>query len=155
MPPPKLKMHRAPNSGKLKAIPRPQPMPSTSQDHGAQSQDQREAQEKFELELAWCIQRLEESLNSGKLNEKQNRDTLKTLTTLRSSAQPTVKKRQLMRTTFGDYRAKMLEDEKTYSINPNSFKFLGSGRSSNKAYFVKKAAIVEGEKNFKFNFNIA
>lgn len=71
MPPPKLKMHRAPGSGKLKSIPRAQPIPSTSQ--GIQDPDQREAQEKFELELAWCIQRLEETLNSGKLNQKQSK----------------------------------------------------------------------------------
>lgn len=39
--------------------------------------------------------------------------------------------------------------------DPNSFKFLTTTSSKmNKAYFVKKAAIVNGEKNFKFNFDI-
>lgn len=70
MPPPKLKMHRAPNSGKLKSIPKLQPIASTSQ---SGDQEQQNAQEKFELELAWCIQRLEASLNSGKLNQKQSK----------------------------------------------------------------------------------
>lgn len=65
MPPPKLKIHKSSGSGKLKSIPKPQP--STSQTNP----EQREAQEKFEIELAWCIQRLEETLNSGKLNQNQ------------------------------------------------------------------------------------
>uniref|UniRef100_A0A336M2Z0 CSON001169 protein n=1 Tax=Culicoides sonorensis TaxID=179676 RepID=A0A336M2Z0_CULSO len=152
MPPPKLKMHRGTSSGKLKSIPKlQQPIPSTSQ--GNQSEDQREAQEKFELELAWCIQRLEETLNSGKLNQKQTDDAIKTMKILKSSSQPTVKKRQIMRQTFGDYRTKMAEDEKTYSISTNAFKFLPSSKFK-KSYFVKKAAIIDGDKNFKFNFSI-
>lgn len=58
-------------------------------------------------------------------------DALKTLTTLRSSSQPTVKKRQLMRQTFGDYRSKMAEDEKTYSIG----KFNKKNKFLNKIIF--------------------
>lgn len=39
-------------------------------------------------------------------------DTEKTLKLLKSNNQPLVRKRQLMRTTFGDYRTKMQEEEK-------------------------------------------
>lgn len=30
-------------------------------------------QQKFEVELCWCIQQLQKALKSGKLNEKQGR----------------------------------------------------------------------------------
>uniref|UniRef100_A0A336MWI1 CSON007095 protein n=1 Tax=Culicoides sonorensis TaxID=179676 RepID=A0A336MWI1_CULSO len=80
-------------------------------------------------------------------------DAIKTMKILKSSSQPTVKKRQIMRQTFGDYRTKMAEDEKTYSISTNAFKFLPSSKFK-KSYFVKKAAIIDGDKNFKFNFSI-
>lgn len=39
-------------------------------------------------------------------------DSEKTLRSLKSNNQPMVKKRQLMQSTFGDYRKKMADEEK-------------------------------------------
>lgn len=79
---------------------------------------------------------MEKSLESGNLAAKQGKfdtfiekispdrniymhflelsaqDTEKTIRLLKSSSQPMVKKRQIMQTAFGDYRKKMLEEEK-------------------------------------------
>lgn len=147
MAPPKVRMHQKPGAGKLKTLPKPNPTPSTST-------PQENAPESFEIELAWCIQRLEESLNSGKLNQKATDDTMKTIKILRSGNQPIIRKRQLMRTTFGDYRAKMLEDERNFSLDPRNIKFerTNVGKSSS---FVKKSAFLQaGGKDFKFNFDV-
>lgn len=158
MAPPKMKLHNKPGSGKLKHIPKPKPVhqlqtPSTSSQDPTPSVDPAEVQERFQMELAWCIQKLEESLNSKKLNQKQTEDTLKTLKVLASKTQPLIKKRQLMRQTFGDYRAKMVEDEKKFALDPNSFRFRGQP-SGSKSYFVKKAAVLQSGKDFRFNFTV-
>lgn len=66
----------------------------------------------FQLELCWCIQQLERSLNEKKGSEKQLQEAWKVLTVLKNNNQPVIRKRQLMRTHFGDYRAKMAAEEK-------------------------------------------
>lgn len=98
-----------------------------------------EADRQLELELCWCIQTLETSLDTGKLNAKQGKillnfnytfsvlliaqyleiaqDTDKTIKLLKSSTQPIIKKRQIMRASFGDYRAKMAEEEKKLRLS--------------------------------------
>lgn len=84
--------------------------------------------QRFEVELYWCIQQMQSALNSGKLSEKQGKGKLKTfriygdsktvqdhrkaLNTLMSHSAPVIKKRQVMRLSFGDYRAKMAEEDK-------------------------------------------
>lgn len=40
----------------------------------------------------------------------------KTIRLLKSSNQPVIKKRQIMHTAFGDYRAKMQEEEKRLNL---------------------------------------
>ncbi|KAJ8981299.1 hypothetical protein NQ317_004035 [Molorchus minor] len=65
-----------------------------------------EFQQKFELELCWCIQQIQVALKSGKLNNKQAQDHTKALNTLMSNTTSIVKKRQVMRLSFGDYREK-------------------------------------------------
>lgn len=89
-------------------------------------------QEKFESELCWCIQQLQRALKSGKLNEKQGKssqdirlfyfsifklvqDHRKALNVLMSHSTPLVRKRQVMRLSFGDYRTKMKEEDKKFS----------------------------------------
>lgn len=97
MPPPKAKLHK--NTGRLKNIntsyvdtstasrTNSAPTNTSNQPNTAQadrnrgsglitaaatsSQANSPAIEQFELELYWCIQTLEHSLNSGKLNAKQ------------------------------------------------------------------------------------
>lgn len=66
----------------------------------------------FQLQLCWCIQQLERTLAEKKGNEKQLQEAWKVLTVLKNNNQPMIRKRQLMRTHFGDYRAKMAAEEK-------------------------------------------
>lgn len=47
-----------------------------------------------------------------RLNIVTVQETWKVLTVLKNNNQPTIRKRQLMRTHFGDYRAKMAAEEK-------------------------------------------
>lgn len=43
-------------------------------------------------------------------------DTEKTIKLLKSANQPMIKKRQIMKTAFGDYRAKMQEEERRLGL---------------------------------------
>ena len=75
-----------------------------------------EDQVKFEAELAWCLEKLQASLESGKLSPKQVDDAAKTYKLLVNPKTAYIKKRQLMRTTFGDYRVKMEKDEEKFKL---------------------------------------
>lgn len=134
MPPPKLKLYK---TGKLKTISKPQQteVSHTAGLEGSSTSSQLDSENvrQFELELAWCIQTMESSLSAGKLNAGQGmpishrytfdmfhytfilnlvQDATKTLKILKSANQSMIRKRQLMRSSFGDYRAKMAEEEK-------------------------------------------
>lgn len=85
--------------------------------HESEGVDPEESLRQFQLELCWCIQQLERTLNEKKGNEKQLQETWKVLTVLKNNNQPIIRKRQLMRTHFGDYRAKMASEEKKLSKN--------------------------------------
>lgn len=78
-------------------------------------------------------------------------ETMKLISTLKSANQPLIKKRQIMRTTFGDYRAKMAQEETTMALNPESVGF-DTPKKKVKYHFVKKASILTGDKDFRFNF---
>ncbi|XP_011298379.1 UPF0488 protein CG14286 [Fopius arisanus] len=98
-----------------------------------------ETENKFELELCWCIQQLELSMTSNKLGDKQTREAHKSLKLLKSNNVPLVQKRQIMRTTFGDYRAKMLQEEKKHSKSASTVKIIVPKPNENKSIFLKKA----------------
>ncbi|KAJ8399817.1 hypothetical protein AAFF_G00405470 [Aldrovandia affinis] len=66
-------------------------------------------------ELDWCIEQLELGLRTQKSSPKQMEEAGRALKTLRNSKAPLVKKRQVMRTMFGDYRKKM-EDDKAKQV---------------------------------------
>lgn len=57
-----------------------------------------------------------------------------------------------MRTTFGNYRSKMAEEEESLAVNPDSVRFQ---REKAKSHFVKKSSILNGNKDFRFNFPLA
>lgn len=96
-----------------------------------------ELEQQFEVELCWCIQQLQVALKSGKLNSKQGKknpicfllitfvilvqDNTKALNILMSNSTPLVHKRQVMRLSFGDYRAKMSAEEKKCSKSMKVF----------------------------------
>uniref|UniRef100_A0A669PL93 Uncharacterized protein n=1 Tax=Phasianus colchicus TaxID=9054 RepID=A0A669PL93_PHACC len=73
-------------------------------DFGEQSDDQ------LQKEVDWCVEQLEIGLKTQKSTPKQVEEALRAIKTLRSDKAPLVKKRQIMRTIFGDYRKKMEEE---------------------------------------------
>ncbi|XP_065364894.1 UPF0488 protein CG14286 [Calliphora vicina] len=109
----------------------------------------------FELELCWCVQQLENALNSGKLSQKVADDTVKNLKILKGNSAPLIKKRQVMKSAMGDYRAKMKDEEKKMGLASKQIKFTSAAQTNTKSSFVKKSAILTTGKDFKFNFNAA
>ncbi|NWR04467.1 CH033 protein, partial [Paradoxornis webbianus] len=75
-------------------------------------QDEKTSQPDEQLwkELDWCVNQLELGLKTQKPTPKQAEEALRAIRTLRSDKAPLVKKRQLMRAMFGDYRKKMQEE---------------------------------------------
>ncbi|NXD27874.1 CH033 protein, partial [Spelaeornis formosus] len=76
-------------------------------------QDEKTSQqsdEQLRKEVDWCVNQLELGLKTQKPTPKQAEEALRAIRTLRSDKAPLVKKRQLMRVMFGDYRKKMQEE---------------------------------------------
>eukprot|EP00123_Amoebidium_parasiticum_P019564 comp26858_c0_seq1/m.47122 comp26858_c0_seq1/g.47122 ORF comp26858_c0_seq1/g.47122 comp26858_c0_seq1/m.47122 type:complete len:214 (-) comp26858_c0_seq1:77-718(-) len=69
-------------------------------------------EQQYEAELSWCCMQLELGLQLQKPNRAQKEAAEKALRALKSSKATVVKKRQLMHTMFGDYRAKMANERK-------------------------------------------
>uniref|UniRef100_A0A8C2U644 UPF0488 protein C8orf33 homolog n=1 Tax=Coturnix japonica TaxID=93934 RepID=A0A8C2U644_COTJA len=83
--------------------------------NGCQSKDAAQQDEssqvlKYRWEVDWCVEQLEIGLKTQKSTPKQVEEALRAIKTLRSDKAPLVKKRQIMRTIFGDYRKKMEEE---------------------------------------------
>ncbi|XP_018590422.1 UPF0488 protein C8orf33 homolog isoform X1 [Scleropages formosus] len=68
------------------------------------------AEQMLARELDWCIEQLELGLRTQKSTPKQMEEASRALKTLRSGKAHLAKKRQVMRTVFGDYRKKMEEE---------------------------------------------
>nr|XP_021183422.1 UPF0488 protein CG14286 [Helicoverpa armigera] len=117
--------------------------------------DPEESVRQFQLELCWCIQQLERCLNEKKGTEKQMQEAWKVLTVLKNNNQPVIRKRQLMRTHFGDYRAKMAAEEKKLAKMASKIK-ISDVPDKPKATFLRKSAfLTTGDESFKFNFSLA
>uniref|UniRef100_U3JQK9 Uncharacterized protein n=1 Tax=Ficedula albicollis TaxID=59894 RepID=U3JQK9_FICAL len=69
-----------------------------------------QSDEQLRKEVDWCVNQLELGLKTQKPTPKQAEEALRAIRTLRSDKAPLVKKRQLMRAMFGDYRKKMQEE---------------------------------------------
>ncbi|NXD78039.1 CH033 protein, partial [Halcyon senegalensis] len=82
------------------------------QNKDASHQDEASQQSDDQLwkEVCWCVEQLELGLKTQKATPKQAEEALRAIRTLRSDKAPLVKKRQLMRAMFGDYRKKMEEE---------------------------------------------
>ncbi|XP_048214956.1 UPF0488 protein C8orf33 homolog [Perognathus longimembris pacificus] len=63
--------------------------------------------DRLALELAWCVEQLELGLKMQRSTPKQKEQAIGAIRTLRSEKAPLPRKRQLMRSLFGDYRAQM------------------------------------------------
>jgi hypothetical protein len=95
------------------------------------------------------VKQLEQSLESGKLNERRTSEVRRSLKVLRSPDTPLIKLRQIMHSSFGDYRAKMAAEEKSTAarldesrvkIGPGAPPQGSAGAPSTRMTFIKKAA---------------
>ncbi|NXC51354.1 CH033 protein, partial [Penelope pileata] len=75
-----------------------------------QDETSQQSDDQLWKELHWCVEQLELGLKTQKSTPKQAEEALRAIKTLRSDKAPLVKKRQVMRTMFGDYRKKMEEE---------------------------------------------
>lgn len=64
-------------------------------------------EEQLARELAWCVEQLELGLRTRRPSPKQREQAAGAIRSLRSDSTPLPRKRQLMRSLFGDYRARM------------------------------------------------
>ncbi|XP_048870377.1 UPF0488 protein C8orf33 homolog [Brienomyrus brachyistius] len=87
--------------------------PPASQDAATSNSGQSVLSSEQQLirELDWCIEQLELGLRTQKSTPKQTEEASRALKTLHSSKAPLVKKRQVMRAMFGDYRKKMADEK--------------------------------------------
>ncbi|NXX96033.1 CH033 protein, partial [Centropus bengalensis] len=82
-----------------------------SQNEDASHQDETsQLDDQLWKEVNWCVEQLELGLKMQKSTPKQAEEALRAIRTLRSDKAPLVKKRQVMRAVFGDYRKKMEEE---------------------------------------------
>ncbi|KRT84108.1 hypothetical protein AMK59_797, partial [Oryctes borbonicus] len=142
--PPKSKLYES--TGKIKSLPK-----GNDGRNRPELQLSPEVAQQFELELCWCIQQLQTALKSGKLNSKQIQDHTKALNALIKNSTSIVKKRQVMRLSFGDYRAKMVAEDKKLSAANSKIK-ISHGNPCKKSVFFKKAAFTVTDNDFRFNF---
>ncbi|XP_041575002.2 UPF0488 protein C8orf33 homolog isoform X1 [Taeniopygia guttata] len=103
----KNKAEETETSGKAKAE------ANSCQNTDTSHQDEKisqQSEEQLWKEVDWCMNQLELGLKTQKPTQKQAEEALRAIRTLRSDKAPLVKKRQLMRAMFGDYRKKMQEE---------------------------------------------
>ncbi|XP_018430494.1 PREDICTED: UPF0488 protein C8orf33 homolog [Nanorana parkeri] len=74
------------------------------------SEDGQSGASELQRELDWCVEQLEIGLQRQKSAPKKVEEAMRAVRTLRGEKVALVKKRQLMRTMFGDYRRKMEEE---------------------------------------------
>ena len=67
-------------------------------------------------EVLWCLQHIEGLLDKGKLSEKKTKEARSCYKLLKNSKTPLPKLRQAMRNSCGDYKAKMLAEEKEVKL---------------------------------------
>ncbi|KFV51137.1 UPF0488 protein C8orf33, partial [Gavia stellata] len=81
-----------------------------NRDTSHQDDTSQQSDDQLWKEVDWCVEQLELGLKTQKSTPKQVEEALRAIKTLRNDKAPLVKKRQLMRAMFGDYRKKMEEE---------------------------------------------
>ncbi|KAL7286205.1 hypothetical protein TKK_0019503 [Trichogramma kaykai] len=134
-------------------LPKATEVDSTNQDESIKTASglTPEAEDQFEIELCWCIQQLELTVNEISSQAQQQKDAAnskekqimamqRSLRSLKSNNASLIKKRQIMRNLFGDYRAKMAEDEKKLAkeVSQVSVTHKDKYDNMNKGVFVRK-----------------
>nr|CAD7402682.1 unnamed protein product [Timema poppensis] len=101
---------------------------------------------------------MSKSLVFDRCQNYEAQDISHTINILKSPTAPLVKKRQLMRNTFGDYRAKMAEEENQFRKGSIQMQF-NTLSPSKKSSFVKKSTSIIKKRfepsNNEFNFNFS
>lgn len=69
--------------------------------------DAEKEDESFESELCWCVEQLQLGIKNKRPSKDQVEKATKMIRLLKSEKTAKARKRQIMRTTFGDYRKKM------------------------------------------------
>ncbi|XP_022248381.1 UPF0488 protein CG14286-like isoform X2 [Limulus polyphemus] len=127
--------------------------------------------EKFEEELCWCINQLQLSIESKNVSQKQVEDSIKMLKTLQNPKAPLIKKRQVMRGAFGDYRLKMKEDKKKFGFDTKKLKIGTPREEQRKGKFLRVCAsrkdsnkncdnktdqfhFIQSDNSFRFQFSL-
>ncbi|NXX07307.1 CH033 protein, partial [Larus smithsonianus] len=81
-----------------------------NKDNHHQDETSQQSDDQLWKEVDWCVEQLELGLKTQKATPKQAEEARRAIKTLRNEKAPLVKKRQLMRAMFGDYRKKMEEE---------------------------------------------
>ncbi|XP_025727191.1 UPF0488 protein C8orf33 homolog isoform X2 [Callorhinus ursinus] len=121
--------------------------------------------EQLARELAWCVEQLELGLKMQRPSPKQKEQAIGAIRTLRSERTPLPRKRQLMHSLFGDYRAQMEAERRealrvlrtaarTAQVQPvGEATRKKSGRVCRpRQAGVAKATLDTPDKEFRFNF---
>ena len=119
-----------------------------------------------DLELAtdvlWCRQHIEGLLDKGKSSEKKTKEARSCYKLLKNSKTPLPKLRQAMRNSCGDYKAKMLAEEKEVKLDGDKISSCDITQiKEQQSNFIKKSSSKDinissksDKVEFKFNFNI-
>ena len=96
----------------------------------------------FDQELNWCLTQLHLGLARTEASKSQKQENKKLIRILQSSKTPLPRKRQLMRSLFGDYRSKMSKEPVSAQLDPLSEPSISSveaGMLEEKGRFFKKS----------------
>ena len=111
-------------------------------------------------EVLWCIQHIEGLLDKGKLSEKKMKEARSCYKLLTNSKTPLPKLRQAMRNSCGDYKAKMLAEDKEVKLDGDKITSCDTSQNQKNNFIKKSASKDDNDSNkndkveFKFNFNI-
>ncbi|XP_062515903.1 UPF0488 protein C8orf33 homolog isoform X2 [Corticium candelabrum] len=116
-------------------------------------------EERFEIELQWCIEQIELGLQKKKPNPKQAQESMRVLKILNSSKAPMVQKRQVMHMTCKDYKSKLKLDQQFLKRYLNTGDVKPVKKEDQHGTFYKKAQSsrskttqCDDNKQFRFNF---
>ena len=108
----------------------------------------------FDQELHWCLEQLHIGLARPDASKPQKLENEKLIRMLRSSKTPLPRKRQLMRSLFGDYRSKMSKEPVSAQLEPPSKPSISSveagvleerGRFFKKSLSLQQGKVLVGE----------
>ena len=115
----------------------------------------------FEEELDWCVAQLELGMLRPGASKQQKQQNERNICTLQASKTPVPKKRQLMRSLFGDYRSKMklqplpeslvTKETRLEAAKPEVIETVGT-------YYRRSTGLKSHDdidSGFKFNFSIS